>query len=66
VDIIHTLTNSQKGVTLKALAEVTAAKFAITHDAADQKAAALALADYLSHVDNQTRADAGTPKPKDT
>jgi hypothetical protein len=68
VEQIHTLTNSAMGLSLKSLAEVTAAKAAITKDPADLKAATEAMNAYLSHVSKQATVDSSsntTPaKPK--
>jgi len=64
VEVIHALTNSSMGLQKKQLAEVTAAKAAITRSGPDAQAAALdqrsadqAMADYLDHVSKQSKAD---------
>lgn len=50
VDKIHELTNSAMTQQKKMLAEVTAAKAAITKDPVDADAAAEAMKDYLQQV----------------
>lgn len=55
---VHTLVNSAMGVQKKALAEVTSAKAAITHDEADRLAAKEAMDDWLKHVGKQSAVDA--------
>ena len=57
VEVIHELTNSSMGLQKKALADVSAAKAAITKDPLDVKASEAALADYLAHVNKQSAAD---------
>ena len=51
---VHVLANSAMEMTQKALAEVTAAKYAITKDPADKLAADKAMSDYLAHVRKQS------------
>lgn len=57
VEVIHALTNSSMGLQKKALADVSAAKAAITKDPEDIKASEAAMADYLDHVKKQSTAD---------
>jgi hypothetical protein len=57
VDKVHTLTNSAMGIQKKSLAEVTAAKAAITHDPTDIEAARVALLDYTDHITKQSAVD---------
>jgi uncharacterized membrane protein YjjP (DUF1212 family) len=60
---VHILVNSQMGVTLHSLAQVTAAKAAITKDDTDIQDANEAMAKYLDHVEKQSRVDAKIPDP---
>lgn len=60
VEQIHTLTNSAMGLSLKSLAEVTAAKAAITKDPTDLKAAGEAMNAYLVHVAKQAQVDSSS------
>lgn len=57
---IHALVNSAMGAQKKTLAEVTAAKAAITHDVADVEAARVAMRDFQEHISKQSASDAGT------
>ena len=57
VEKVHLLTNSAMGLQKKALAQVSAAKAAITHDPEDQKIADSALSDYLEHIGKQSKVD---------
>lgn len=58
VEEVHSLVNSAMGLQKRQLAEVTAAKAAITHSPADLKAAEIAMSEYLEHVKGQEKADA--------
>ena len=53
----HTLVNSQMGAQKKLLADVTAAKAAITKTPEDKQAAADAWKDWQDHVAKQNRVD---------
>ena len=55
---VHILVNSQMGITLQALAQVTAAKAAITNNDVDIDDANQAMTKYLDHVEKQARVDA--------
>ena len=59
IDVIHVLTNSQMTLQKKSLAEVTAAKAALTvgqpGNAADVASAKAAEKDYLEHVAKLTK-----------
>ena len=50
VDTVHGLVNSQMTTTKRALAEVSAAKAAITKDPKDIASAKAAMNEYLAHV----------------
>ena len=58
VNEVHVLVNSNMGLTLHALAQVTAAKAAITKNDMDIDDANDAMAKYLDHVEKQAKVDA--------
>lgn len=50
VEVVKTLSDGAMGLQKRALAEVTAAKAAITRDPKDETAATTAMNDYLDHA----------------